>query len=267
MIRKIGLKIRMLFVSAILFSIYAVAAIALMEYFNVGLTLIFVLTLGFVVFQYFLSQKLILRSVNAEKLPNQYSWIDSFVNNYCDKKDMEKPDLYLARMNMPNAFAFGRKNNGTVVISKELLNALNREEVKGVVSHELAHVENRDSLIMLLGQSISSIVGIAVIIGARNRGAGFIASLIMAQIAQLLVSIVLMALSRYREYVADEVAAEHMGTGRHLASALDKISNHSAEKKTEKVDSEVGALCIIGPKQILSSHPPVEERIKRLKDI
>lgn len=264
MVSKLGLRIRMLLVGSILFGIYALAMLALMSIYNIGAPVVIILTGGFVVFQYWLSQKLILRGVSAQELPSELGWIDDFASGYCRDRNMKKPKIYLAQMGVANAFAFGRKNKGTVVVSKELVNKLEREEVKGVVAHELAHIENRDSLIMLIGQSISTIVGIGVIIAGRRRGLGFIGALIAAQFAQFFVSIILLTISRYREYLADESAASYMDSGEPLARALSKIS--ADNKKSKSMSSEVGALCIIDPGELLSTHPPVEKRIDRLNN-
>lgn len=263
MMKNWMLKLRMLIAGSALFGIYAVVALFIMSSYNVSLPLIAGLTLVFVLFQYIISQKLILKSVESEELPKEYSWIDNFVEQYSRDKNMKKPKVYAATMNTPNAFAFGRRGKGTVVVSKELLEKLEKEEIKGVVAHEMAHIENRDSIIMLIGQSISTIVGFAAIILSRQRGAGFFAALVAGQIAQIIVSIVLMAVSRYREYTADQTAASYMNTGEPLANALSKISKQNTKNKQNS--NEVGALCIINPGEILSTHPPTEKRIKRLK--
>lgn len=265
MIKNMGLKIRMLLAGSLLFGLYAVVALVLMNTYNISLLPIVGLTGIFIVFQYWISQKMILYSVSAEELPKDLSWIDNFAEGYCRDKNMKKPDLYLADLGMPNAFAFGRKNKGTVVVSRELVDKLEREEVKGVVAHELAHIENRDSIIMLLGQSISTIVGFAVILlVSRSREGGFIAAYFASQVAQLLVYVIIMAVSRYREYIADETAAQYMGTGEPLARALEKISS-STSKSSGELKTEASALCIINPGELLSTHPSTKKRIAKLR--
>lgn len=266
MVRKISLYIRMLVSGSLLFLFYALGVLVLMQFFNVGYLPITLLTVLFIIFQYIVSQKMILRSVNSKELPNSLNWIDHFAQDYSREKGMNKPDIYLASMGTPNAFAFGRRNNGTIVVSEELIDRLEREEIKGVIAHELAHIENRDSIIMLLGQSISTVVGFATILIFRRQGSGFIASYLAGQLAQVVVSIVLMAISRYREYLADETAAKYMGTGKPLSMALKKIQSSQESKRMKKeLDSEVGALCIINANEILSTHPPIEKRVERLE--
>lgn len=261
--KNVNLKFRMLITGSILFLLYSIAALAFMSIYNISIYLISLITILFVILQYIISQKIILKSIKADKISEEYNFIQSFTENYSNDKNFKKPNIYVAKMGTPNAFAFGRKQNGTVVLSKELLEKLNKNEIKAVLAHELAHIENRDSIIMLLGQSISTLFGFAAIILSRRKGAGFITAMIIGQIAQLIVSIVLMAVSRYREYIADETAAEYMNTGEHLSNALTKIS--SQESKNKDISNEVGALCIVNPGELLSTHPPIEKRIQKLE--
>jgi heat shock protein HtpX len=126
---------------------------------------------------------------------------------------------------------------------------------------------------MVLGQGVASIVAIvaqwAVLLTGDNDLADFFLAMVVGQITQLLVMVFVFAISRYREYVADRDAADEIGGGEPLASALEKISSGSERAGDSKIDSEVSALCIFGDgtglARLFASHPPVEKRIERLR--
>jgi heat shock protein HtpX len=149
---------------------------------------------------------------------------------------IDKPRLMVAEMGMPNAFAVGRKGAGVVVVSQEIIDLLERDELEGVLAHELAHINNRDVVMMLLGQSIASMVGIVVqyvvMFAGDERGlANFFIGIIAGTIAQFLVMIFVFAISRYREYVADSDAAEYTGNPDAMARALEKIQQGAKQKQ------------------------------------
>jgi heat shock protein HtpX len=274
--RNIGLKARMAVVGSILFAFYAVAAVVLMAMFGTNLLpLILVGSVAFVGVQYKVGKWMALRSVGAEDLPeDRYSDIHRRVESLSRDMRIDKPRLMIARMGVPNAFAVGRKGAGTVVVSEELLRRLEPGEVEGVLAHELAHIRNRDVVMMVLGQGVASIVAIvaqwAVLLTGDNDLADFFLAIVVGQITQLLVMTFVFAISRYREYVADSDAADEIGSGEPLASALEKISRGSERARDSEVDAQVNALCIFGEKRglarLLATHPPVEKRIQRLRE-
>jgi heat shock protein HtpX len=186
---------------------------------------------------------------------------------------IEKPELKIARMGVPNAFAVGRKGAGTVVVSKELMQMLDTDEIEGVLAHELAHIRNRDVVMMVLGQGIASIVAIVaqwgVLLTGDNDLADFFLAMVVGQITQMLVMLFVFAISRYREYVADSDARDAIGSGEPLASALEKISHGSDRRRDSEIDAQVNALCIFGEERglarLFATHPPVEKRIDRLR--
>jgi heat shock protein HtpX len=272
--RHLGLKARMAVVGSILFAFYGVAAVVAMGAFGAPLSLVLVGSVLFVGVQYKLGKWMALRSVGAEDLPEeQYPEIHRQVEELSADMGIEKPRLMIARMGVPNAFAVGRKGAGTVVVSEELLRTLNAAEVEGVLAHELAHIGNRDVVMMVLGQGIASIVAIvaqwAVLLTGDNDLADFFLALVVGQIAQMLVMLFVFAISRYREYVADSDAADAIGGGEPLASALEKISRGNERTDESALDEQVSALCIFGEGRglaaLLSTHPPVEKRIERLR--
>jgi len=268
-----GLKMRMLLAGSILFAFYAALVGLAISIWGFDIwPIALAATAFFGVFQYVLGKKMALWSVGAEDLDEtQYRQVHSAIERMSRDMGIEKPRVMKAQMGVPNAFAVGRKGAGVVVISEELIQLLDQDELEGVIAHELAHIRNRDVIMMVVGQSIASMIGIAVyfltVMGERNFGA-MIMGWILSSIAQTIVMIFVLAISRYREYVADEDAAEVIGRGEPLARALEKISNAGQDAK---VDENVSALCIFGGgeksllRKIFSTHPPTEKRIERLR--
>jgi heat shock protein HtpX len=262
-------------VGSLLFAVYAVAAVVAMGAFGVPLWLVLIGSVLFVGVQYKIGKWAALRSVGAEDLPEeQYPEIHRQVEALSGEMGIEKPRLMIARMGVPNAFAVGRKGAGTVVVSEELLRRLNADEVEGVLAHELAHISNRDVVMMVLGQGIASIVSIvaqwAVLLTGDNDLADFFLAIVVGQVVQMFVMLFVFAISRYREYVADSDAAGAIGGGEPLASALEKISQGNERASESAVDEQVNALCIFGEgrglARLFATHPPVEKRIERLRN-
>ncbi|WP_349254405.1 M48 family metallopeptidase [Haloplanus sp.] len=272
--RHVGLNARMAIVGSLLFAFYAVAAVIVMAMFGTGVwPLVIVGSIAFVGVQYKLGKWMALRSVGAEELPeNEYRELHRRVESLSRDMGIDKPRLMIAEMGIPNAFAVGRKGAGTVVVSKELLRTLQPDEVEGVLAHELAHIRNRDVVMMVLGQGVASIVAIvaqwAVLLSGDNDIADFFLAIVVGQITQMLVMVFVFAISRYREYIADADAAEEIGSGEPLARALKKISR-GAERRDSELDDQVNALCIFGDgsglARLFATHPPVEKRIERLR--
>jgi len=279
-----GLKLRMMLAGSILFGFYAMVAAAVMWWFGASTGILALLLVGsvlFVGFQYKFGKWMALRSVGAEDMPEQardrynFGEIHRSTEQICDEMGIEKPRLMVADMGVPNAFAVGRKGAGVVVLSTEIIQLLDRDELEGVIAHELAHIKNRDVVIMVLGQSIASIVGIVVqwayIFGGDRNIASYIAGMLLGTVAQMIVMIFVMAISRYREYVADEDAATYTNNPDAMARALEKISS-GAQGREMKGEETVNALCIFGTsgsflQKIFSTHPPTEKRIGRLRSM
>lgn len=272
--RNVGLKLRMILVGGILFAFYLAASTILAAMF--GVNLLVILGAGLLILpplQYKLGKWMALRG--ADDLPDtaQYSHIHQMVESIAADMDVEKPRLMIMEMGVPNAFAVGRKGAGVVCLSEELIRLLDNDELEGVVAHEIAHIRNRDVITMILGQSIAMMVGyvayFAILMGGkRNIGTYFVA-IMASSIANMLVMIFVMAISRYREYVADDDARATIGSGDPLARALEKIAQGS-EGREPQIEDSVNALCIFNAdtslfQRIFSTHPPAEKRIARLR--
>jgi heat shock protein HtpX len=272
-----GLKLRMAFVGTVLFGFYSALALVALSVFGTGVwPFVAVGTLLFVGFQYKFGKWAALRSVGAKDMPeDEFREIHRMVEDLSEDMEIEKPKLKLARMGVPNAFATGRKGAGVVVVSTELLQVLEPDEVEAVLAHELAHIKNRDVVTMVVGQSVAAMVGMAVqlvvILAGDNAIVDWILGWIAGMIAQMLVMVFVLAISRYREYVADADARQYVGSGDPLARALQKIQVSSENAGETRIDGSTAALCIFGSdkgllRRILSTHPPVEKRIERLRN-
>ena len=272
--RHLDLKTRMAIVGSVLFAFYAIATVVVIGVFGWPLWLVLLGSIAFVVVQYKLGKWMELRSVGAEAFPeNRYSNIHRRVESLANDMGIEKTQLMITQMGVPNAFAVGREGAGTIVISEELLQRLEPDEVEGVLAHELAHIRNRDVVMIVLGQGVASIVAIvaqwAVLLTGDNDLADLFLAIIVGQITQMLVMLFVFAISRYREYVADSDAAPELISGEPLATALEKISRDTERVRESEVDDQVNALCIFGEERglarLFATHPPVEKRIERLR--
>ncbi|MGA7098619.1 MAG: zinc metalloprotease HtpX [Acidimicrobiia bacterium] len=238
---------------------------------------------GFNVLAYFFSDKLALsasraRPVTEAELPQVYA----IVRRLALQTNMPMPSIYVIDSPQPNAFATGRSpRKAAVAVTAGILQLLNNDELEGVLAHELAHVRNRDILISSIAAMIAAALTMLARMafwfggGGNNRdnplGAiGALLSLIVAPIAAMLIRL---AISRTREFQADETGAETTGRPMMLASALEKISNGTA-RIPMKVNPATAQLFIDNPMKalrggggmmrLLSTHPPTDERIDRL---
>ena len=269
-----GLQLRMLVVGAILFAFYLFAGTALSAL--LGLPLVPVLLLGILVvpaLQYKLGKWMALRGARGMPEDGQYGHVHQMVRRLCRDMDLAEPRLMTMEMGVPNAFAVGRKGAGVVVVSTELMQLLDDDELEGVVAHELAHIKNRDVITMVVGQSIGMLVGyvayFAVLFGGERNVGSWILAMVASSVANALVLVFVMAISRYREYVADADARDAIGTGDPLARALEKISR-GAEGRDPSVEDSLNALCIFNAdrgtlQRLFSTHPPTKKRIQRLR--
>ena len=279
--RHTGLKARMVVAMGILFGFYALVASLFAPL--VGIPVVVAGSVLFVGVQYVVGKKLALRSVGAEPLSKEERpEIHERVEELSSAVGIEKPALKVGRMGVPNAFAVGRRGAGTVVLSETMLamvdeRHMSMDELEGVLAHELAHVKNRDVVLMLLGQSVASIVALSVFFVVRLVTddiplVGFLIAYLASVVTQMLVMVFVLAISRYREYVADEDAAEYTGDPEALASALSLIAEIGSHQEAADVEGSTAAMCIFGGKRgllsaVFATHPPMEKRIQRLADL
>jgi heat shock protein HtpX len=205
------------------------------------------------------------------------------VSELASRAGLPMPRVYLMDNPQPNAFATGRNpEHAAVAVTTGLLNTLNHEEVAGVLSHELAHIRNRDTLTMTITATIAGAISMLAQFGLffggghrNNNGVGLIGTIAMVILAPLAAMLVQMAISRTREYAADNMGARIAGHTEGLSSALMKISNaaHQIENDTAERNPATAHLFIINPlsghrmDNLFSTHPSTENRIAALNEL
>ncbi|OYR42715.1 zinc metalloprotease HtpX [Halorubrum sp. Ib24] len=275
-----GLRGRMAFTMFLLFALYVVFVGVLTVYFGDFLFPLVMLG-GFAIAQYFFSDKLALRSMGAREVsPDEYPDLHRRVERLSQQADLPKPTIAVADTQVPNAFATGRnKKNATVAVTTGLLRSLGEDELDGVLAHELAHVKNRDVMVMTIASFLSTIAFFIVrwgwLLGGNNRqGAPVIVAVLVSIVVWIVSFLLIRALSRYREYAADRGAALITGKPGALASALMTIDGRMDRVPEEDLrqEAEMNAFFIIPIKagfvgKIASTHPSTENRIERLRDL
>lgn len=244
-----------------------------------GMMIAFVIAIAMNAFSYWNSDKMVLKMHNAvqvdeQSAPEYYRMVRDLAAN----AGLPMPAVYIIKQDQPNAFATGRNpENAAVAATTGLLDQLTPEEVAGVMAHELAHVQNRDTLIMTitatLAGAISMLGNFAMFFGGnRNNNFGFIGVLVAMIVAPFAASLVQMAISRTREYSADRRGAEICGNPRWLASALAKIANAAGRTVNMPAEKNPASahMFIINPlngqraDKLFSTHPDTQNRIDAL---
>ncbi|MEF8792281.1 zinc metalloprotease HtpX [Thiohalorhabdus sp.] len=236
---------------------------------------------------YWYSDKMVLRMYNAQPVDKASApRLVEIVEKLAERAELPMPAVYLVDESSPNAFATGRNpDNAAVAVTAGLMDLLNEREIRGVLAHELAHVKNRDILISTIAATvagaISALANMAqfmLLFGGRpGEGNGNplgIAGMILAMIlAPIAASLIQMAISRAREYGADAGGAEISGDPEALARALDKLARGASREPMESAESHpaTAQMMIVNPlsgedlMQLFATHPPMEERIRRLR--
>ncbi len=275
-----GLRGRMAFTMFLLFALYVVFVGVLTLYFQNFLFPMIMLG-AFSIAQYFFSDKLALRSMGAKEVtPEEYPDLHRRMDRLSQQADLPKPTVAVADTQVPNAFATGRnKKNATVAVTTGLLRSLDEDELDAVLAHELAHVKNRDVMVMTIASFLSTIAFFIVrwgwLLGGNNRqGAPVIVAIFVSLLVWVISFLLIRALSRYREYSADRGAALITGKPGALASALMTIDGRMdrVPKEDLREEAEMNAFFIIPIRsgfvgRIASTHPPTEKRIERLRSL
>ncbi|PSQ21286.1 zinc metalloprotease HtpX [Halobacteriales archaeon QS_8_65_32] len=278
-----GLRGRMGVTMFLLFGLYIVFIGALSLY-TTNILFIVLIMGGFMAAQYFFSDKLALYSMGASEVSEEeYPELHATIGRLAQQADLPKPTVAVADSRMPNAFATGRSpSKATVAVTEGIMNTLNREELEGVLAHELAHVKNRDVMVMTIASFLSTIAFMIVrwgwlFGGGRNReggGGGVIVAIVASLVVWVVSFFLIRALSRYREYAADRGGAIITGQPSALASALMKIDGRMDKVPNDDLreQSEMNAFFIIPIKsgvvgRLFSTHPSTENRIERLREM
>lgn len=249
-----------------------------------GLMIAFIISLGMNFFSYWFSDKIILsiygaREVSPQEAPKLYN----MVQRLTQKAGLPMPKVYVIDNPNPNAFATGRNpNNSAVAVTTGILRILNDEELEGVIAHELAHIRHRDILLATIVATfvgtitfIARIAGWTMMFAGGNRdredSGNVIVSLILMIVAPIAAVLLQLAISRAREFMADEGGARISGKPLALASALSKLEQAAQVVPMNNAGPATAHLFIVNPlrgssiMKLFMTHPPIEERINRLK--
>lgn len=248
-----------------------------------GAVIAFLIALGMNGWAYWNSDKAVLRMQGAQPVTRaQAPELVGMVEDLAKKGDLPTPAVYIMDTSQPNAFATGRNpENAAVAVTRGLMNTVSREELAGVIAHELAHIKNRDTLIMTITATIAGAIGFlaqfAMFFGGnqRNNGIGFIGQILIMILAPLAATLVQMAISRTREYAADKMGADICGHPEWLASALQLIERQARGVTNPRAQDNPATahMFIINPLRaggfsgLFRTHPSTEERVRRLMEM
>ncbi|MDH3798324.1 MAG: zinc metalloprotease HtpX [Desulfobacterales bacterium] len=249
-----------------------------------GMIIALLLAAGMNFFSYWYSDKIVLKMYRAQEAsPQEAPELFEMVQTLSRKAGLPMPKLFIIPKEAPNAFATGRNpEHAVVAVTRGLLNIMDRNEVTGVLAHEMAHVKNRD---ILIGSIAATMAGAIMVLASMARwtaifggggssddegGGGAIGLIAMSLLAPFAAMIIQMAISRSREYLADSTGAGFAGTPEGLARALDKLGRYS-KKLPMNANPSTAHMFIVNPLSgrrlmgLFSTHPPLEERIARLR--
>jgi heat shock protein HtpX len=260
-------------------------AIALSSYFGygtyswmfLGIISAFIIILNLVT--YFFSDKMVLKAYKAKIITeNDNPRLYRTVQRIANMAELPMPKVAIVPMDTPNAFATGRNpKNAVVAATRGLLNTLDDDELEGVIAHEMAHIKDRDILVMTIAASTAMIIAFAARIilfqmfFSRNRNVNLPLLILVVITAPIAAMLVQLAISRSREYKADRVGAMTIYKPLSLAKALEKLERENKRKPIRKGNPATSSLFIVNPftrssfTSIFSTHPPMEKRIQRLR--
>jgi heat shock protein HtpX len=253
-----------------------------------GMTFALIMALGMNFFAYWFSDKMALAMSRAREVSaNEAPQLHETVARLSQRAGIPKPRVYIMPGQTPNAFATGRNpDHSAVAVTEGILGLLNRDELEGVLAHELGHIKNRDILISsiaaVMAGAISYLATMAqwsMLFGGFGRsnddnggGAGLLSSLVMMIVAPVAAMLIQMAISRSREYSADAAGAQISGHPEGLAGALQKLESYNRSMPMN-VNPATAQMYIVNPlsgggvNNLFSTHPPIQERVKRLMSL
>ena len=282
--RDLGLQSRMLLTMFLLGLLYVGFVVALI-YAGAGAVTMVVVIGALTLAQLFLSDKLALAAMGAKEVsPEQAPGLNAMIERLCIQADLPKPKIAVADTDVPNAFAMGRsQKSATVCATTGIMRVLSPAELEGVMAHELAHVKNRDVLILTVASFFASVAAMMMQFGFFFGGGGddddgspaFLVVLLASFVVYIVSFFLMLALSRYREFSADRGAALVTGRPSALSSALVKISGAMQTVPTQDLREaeRMNAFFIVPTsvkgaiQTVFSTHPPMERRIERLQQL
>lgn len=249
-----------------------------------GMTIALLFAFGMNFFAYWFSDKIVLRMYRAQEVTEaQAPELYAIVRRLSQKAQIPMPKVYIIEEDQPNAFATGRNpNHAAVAVTTGIMRILSSDELSGVIGHELSHITHRDILISTIAATIAGAISYlaqmaqwAAIFGHRGddeEGGSPIAALVMMIVGPIAALIIQMAISRSREYLADEGGARLAGNPRYLSNALRKLDFTSKQIPMD-ANPATSHMFIVNPLsgggllKLFSTHPPMEERIARLESM
>jgi heat shock protein HtpX len=286
--RDFGLSVRMVTTMFLLGALYVAFFVALLSFTNIGIGFLILIMGGLAFLQYYTSDKIALAASRAKIVErDEAPELHDMVERLCAMADLPKPRLAVIPTDMPNAFATGRNpKNSVVAVTEGLWNRLSKPEIEGVLAHELSHIGNRDVAIMTVSSFFAMVAALLMRIGlfggmfgggGRDRGGPpiwlimFVVSLVTYVISYVLI----LMISRYREYAADRGAATITGAPENLMSALQRIASNIAQIPQRDLREVQGmnAFFIVPTNvkstfaELFMTHPPLEKRLARLAEI
>ena len=249
-----------------------------------GMILAFILAIGMNFFSFWFSDRIVLRMYRAREVgPGEHRELYDMIRQLSQSAHLPMPRVYIIPEQAPNAFATGRNpDHAVIAVTEGLLRTMGREELMGVLAHEMAHVKNRDILIGSIAATMAGAIMIlagmarwAVFLGGRSDDEGDGASsaiglIVMSILAPLAAMLIQMAISRSREYQADTTGAGFAGNPEGLANALEKLGAYS-KRIPMQANPSTAHMFIVNPlsarslTHMFSTHPPLEQRIARLR--
>ena len=246
---------------------------------QVGMTYAFIFAIAANFFSYWFSDKIVLSMYQAMPiLPEKEPKLYEMVSSLAARAQIPTPKIYYIKSSMPNAFATGRDpQHAVIAITEGLVQLLNDNELRGVISHEMSHIKNRDILISCIAAVLAGAIMVLVRFGFwfggnRNRNNNAIIALLLMIFAPIAAMLIQMAISRSREYIADADGAKISNDPLALASALRKLSEGNLRTKND-VNPQTAHMFIVNPlkgkdlQNLFSTHPPIDDRIKKLEEM
>ena len=245
-----------------------------------GLAIAFVIVLIMNFSMYFWSDKIVLKMYKAKELPKSH-FVYGIVKEVAHEAGVPMPKAYIVESATPNAFATGRSpKHSAVAVTSGILTLLDEKELKGVIAHEMSHVKNKDTLIQTIAAVIAGIISFiasmarfGALSSDDDRGGNFISLIIIGILTPIVAMLMQLALSRTREYMADEGSARLMHDGKPLSNALRKLEKGNTLNPFRSGNTATAPLFIVNPfkgsaiVEFLSTHPPMEKRIARLEQL
>jgi heat shock protein HtpX len=250
-----------------------------------GLLIAFAVALLMNLGSYWYSDKIVLKIYKARELSSSEApMLHRMVEELAQEAGIPKPRLCIIPDETPNAFATGRNpENGVVAVTQGIVRLLSPDELRGVLAHEIAHILNRDILVQSVAGVLASVIMMVAnfmkwgaVFGGRNsgRGGGNAAlMLVLAMLAPIAAALIQFAISRSREYLADATGARLSGKPLALASALEKLTSSNRREPMHEGNPATAHMFIVNPfsgagvGKLFTTHPPVEERVARLRSL